>query len=60
MTEQHANVIRDGRAKLRTVADMYELSPDEVARIWLAQTRLKPAKPDARKPARAQAEGERS
>lgn len=51
MTEQHANVLRDMRAKVRAVADMYEISPDEVARIWLGQTGQKPAKPAQQAPA---------
>lgn len=36
MNEQHANIWREMRKKVRTVADMYDLSPEEVVRIWLA------------------------
>lgn len=36
MNEQHANIRRDMRAKIRTVADMYELPPEEIVRIWLS------------------------
>lgn len=61
MTEQQSNVLRDARAKIRTVADMYEISPDEVARIWLkngcAQTGQKTGHKPAKPAARAQAEG---
>lgn len=37
LDERDANILRDARAKLHTIADNYEIAPEKVLRVLLNQ-----------------------